>query len=225
MSRPVRRPGVREGYNIWAPTYDTAKNPLVVLDRRHTLRVLSPKPEELILDAGCGTGFYMANILDAGARYVGADLSRGMLAMIRNARPHAALVESDLDSGLPFRSSSFDAVLSALVSEHIAHIRRFCDEVTRVLRPGGRFIWSVFHPDLAHGGTEANFVNADGYEVRLGAELHTIEDYRNALTGAGLSVRSWKEVVGDSDLARIIPRAEKYVGKPMLIVIHTTKEG
>ena len=218
MTRAVRRPGVREGYDLWASSYDTTRNPLVALDRRLTLAALAPRAGERILDAGCGTGYYLSKIGAAGARCVGSDLSRGMMLRARAIHPDAVLVESDLDAPFPFRSESFDAVLSALVSEHITGIGGFCREVARVLRPGGRFVWSVFHPDLASRGTEANFVDEEGCEVRLGAERHTIEDYRQAIDASGLVVDTEEVVAGDEALARAMDRAKKYVGQPMLIV-------
>jgi len=216
MMKSVRRPGVREGYDLWSASYDATKNPLVDLDRRVTLDALDPRAGENILDAGCGTGFYLSGILAAGARCTGVDFSRGMLEQARLSYARVPLIEADLDGVFPFRSSAFDAVLSALVSEHIKNIGAFCSEVARVLRPGGRFVWSVFHPSLAHSGTEANFSDEEGREIRLGAELHTIEDYRAALDDADLSVQEEVELTGDEALARDIERAKKYIGKPML---------
>jgi len=222
MSKTVRRLPVKEGYDLWAPTYDTTKNPLVLLDRRWTFEVLSPREGEMILDAGCGTGYYMPKVLGAGARCVGIDLSRGMLKRTRAALPAALLVESNLDFSFPFHEASFDAVLSALVSEHIPDIQHFCREVARVLRPGGRFVWSVFHPLLAQAGTEANFSDEHGNEVRLGAEMHSVDDYRKALQLAGLAIQSERECAGDEEMARRIPRAKKYVGRPMLLIYNAT---
>ena len=66
MRRKVHRPGVREGYDRWSSSYDRTPNPLVALDRRHTLDLLAPRPGERILDAGCGTGANLGAILRAG---------------------------------------------------------------------------------------------------------------------------------------------------------------
>src|SRR5205814_8998456 len=51
MRGRVRRPGARAGYDAWAETYDETPNPLVALDRRHTLGLLRPAPGERILEA------------------------------------------------------------------------------------------------------------------------------------------------------------------------------
>lgn len=37
MKQRVERPGVCTGYDLWSETYDRTPNPLVALDRRHTM--------------------------------------------------------------------------------------------------------------------------------------------------------------------------------------------
>ena len=68
MSRRIERPGVRAGYDRWSASYDATPNPVVALDRRHTLRALDPRPGERVLDAGCGTGAHLAAVCGAGSR-------------------------------------------------------------------------------------------------------------------------------------------------------------
>src|SRR5262249_34101327 len=62
VSRRVERPGVRDGYDRWSETYDTTPNPLVAMDRRHTLRALDPQPRERVLEAGSGTEAYLLGV-------------------------------------------------------------------------------------------------------------------------------------------------------------------
>lgn len=79
MTKRLRRPGVHEGYDRWAESYDDTPNPLVALDRRYTMALLRPRPRERILDAACGTGAHLAAMLRAGSAPVGLDLSHRML--------------------------------------------------------------------------------------------------------------------------------------------------
>jgi ubiquinone/menaquinone biosynthesis C-methylase UbiE len=217
MNKSVRRPGVREGYDLWAPTYDRTPNPLVFLDRIHTLSALDPAPGERILDAGCGTGYHLSKMHQCGAHATGVDFSYGMLAHARSNYEHAELIQADLHHDLPFRDASFDAALSALVSEHITDLSAFCCELYRVLRPRGRFVWSVFHPALAHAGVEANFTTPDA-EIRLGAEQHTREEYEGAIESNGFSLLTKKIYEGTPAMSNLIARAEKYEGQPLLII-------
>jgi SAM-dependent methyltransferase len=44
-------------------TYDETPNPVVAMDARHTLDALAPKPDEHVLDAGCGTGRHLGPMI------------------------------------------------------------------------------------------------------------------------------------------------------------------
>lgn len=224
MGKRVKRPGVRTGYDLWADTYDLTPNPLVALDRRVTLRALNPRSGEWVLDAGCGTGAHLAAIDRARSRPVGLDFSRGMLRVARQNAPRAALVQADLNCHFPIRRRAFDAVLSALVSEHLADLRRFFEEAFATLRIGGRLVFSAFHPELARAGIEANF-EQNGIEYRLGAEPYTVSDYLNHIADAGFRNVEWRDHHVDDPLVREIPWASKYLNRPLLLLVRAERAG
>jgi SAM-dependent methyltransferase len=123
-------------------------------------------------------------MLRSGSSPVGLDLSRGMLHVARGKYPSVPLAQADLNGRLPVRRRSFDAVLCALVGEHVSNLRLLFREIYDGLVRGGRFVFSVFHPELAAAGIEANF-EQDGVEYRLGALRHRVADYLNLIDGAG----------------------------------------
>jgi len=88
--KETRHVGAREGYDLWAETYDETPNPVVAMDARYTLDVLSSRPKELILDAGCGTGRHLGSLLRARSNPVGVDFSRGMLEIARRNYPEVS---------------------------------------------------------------------------------------------------------------------------------------
>ena len=218
MARRVSRPTVRDGYDLWAESYDRTANPLVALDRRHTIAHLQPRPGERILDAGCGTGGHLRHIASAGSRPFGVDFSYGMLRVAQRSVPGALLAQADLHSDLPLRRGRFDAVLCALVSEHLLQLRTLFAEMFAVLRRGGRLVFSAFHPEIAAGGVEANF-ECQGTEYRLGAERYTVDDYLNHIDDAGFRAVRWREYGVDAQVVEQIPWAEKYVGRALLLVV------
>src|SRR5439155_11707106 len=124
----------------------------------------------------------------------------------------------DLNGRFPIRAESFDAALSALISEHLADIRGFFAEIFAALRPGGRLIFSAFHPELARAGIEANF-ERDGTEYRLGAERYTVADYLNYFSDAGFRNLEWREYRGDDQLVKEMSTASKYRGILLLLLV------
>ncbi len=222
MAKKIERVEVQQGYDLWAETYDTTPNPVVAMDARHTVRRLAPQAGELILDAGCGTGRNLRSLLDAGSPPVGMDFSFGMLRVAKRNYPQAAFLQADMQQNFPFQQGSFDAVLCALIGEHLSDLRKVYSETLAVLKAGGRFVFSVYHPELALAGKEANF-ERDNIEYRFGAYRHTVDDYVNLLAEAGFKTISKYEFVGDEELVAEIPKAAKYLGFPVLLILEARK--
>jgi SAM-dependent methyltransferase len=223
MNKKVQRPGVRAGYDQWSETYDTTANPLVALDRRHTLSLLRPRVGELILDAGCGTGWNLRSLALAGSRPVGIDFSRGMLTVARRNTPRVPLAQANLNHDLPVRRRVFDAVLCALVGEHLTNLPLTFGQLWASLAPGGRLVFSVFHPEMAAAGIEANFERC-GVEYRLGAYRYTVNDYLSVIEDCGFRGVKCCEFCGDNELVNIVPWATKYLGRPLLLAIEARKQ-
>ena len=98
------------------------------------------RPEDRILDHGCGYGRVLDQLSGAGyGNAVGTDFSESMLLRCRSKFPRLTLVLVDGQT-LPFRNQSFDAVLLFTVLTCIPgddDQRALLAEVRRVLRPGG----------------------------------------------------------------------------------------
>jgi len=221
--KETRRVSAREGYDLWAETYDETPNPVVTMDARYTLDVLAPRSGEQILDAGCGTGRHLGSLLRARSNPVGVDFSRGMLEIARRSYPEVPLALADLQRQLPFESQRFDAVLCALIGEHLDELPLALQEIHRVLRAGGRLIFSVYHPEMAAAGKEANF-QRDGVEYRLGAHRYTIEDYVNLLEDTCFEEPARHEFLGDEWLIKSVPSATKLLNFPVLLVFEARKK-
>jgi ubiquinone/menaquinone biosynthesis C-methylase UbiE len=139
-------------FDPWPDRYDRwFTTPIGALVRqtegRLILDMLQPAHGELILDAGCGTGVFTMDYVEAGATVVGLDISVPMLAAA--ARKAAALETARQAAGrgfaavrgdmldLPFVDGQFDKSVSVTALEFIADAQRAVDELFRVTRPGG----------------------------------------------------------------------------------------
>ncbi len=153
---------------------------------------------------------------------MGLDLSAGMLVAARQRGMALGLVQADLDRPFPLAEGVFDAVLCSLVSEHLADLRPFFESAFAALRPGGRLVFSAFHPAMAAAGVEANF-ELEGTEYRLGAQLHTLEDYLAGIGAAGFETPQWREYCVDAELVEEAPSAAKHLGQQLLLLIQARR--
>ncbi|WP_069811872.1 class I SAM-dependent methyltransferase [Streptomyces sp. TP-A0874] len=105
-----------------------------------------------VLEVGAGAAQCSRWLAARGARPVALDLSHRQLRHARRmdlanpAAPPVPLVQADA-AALPFRDGSFDLACSAFGAlPFVAEPVRVLREVRRVLRPGGRWVFSVTHP-------------------------------------------------------------------------------
>ncbi len=153
-------------------------------------------PEGRGLDLGCGDGKLTALICDRTGprRLVGIDLD----PLETQAAERSGLYEA-VHCGpahrVPENDQSFDFVISNSVIEHIPELEPVLQEVTRVLRPGGRFLFTVpgpgFHPNLR--GSLLPWVPRQHYLEEVDRRLAhyrypTAAEWKRLCQGAGLSV-------------------------------------
>ena len=213
---------IRTGYDRWAAVYDRDANPLIGLEEPVVRVALGDVRGLAALDLGCGTGRHALWLAAHGAAVTAVDFSEGMLAEARR-KPRAEAIRflvHDLTTPLPLPDGAFDVVVSGLLLEHLPDLGGFFREARRVLRAGGRAVFSAMHPAMFLRGTQARFTDPESQEViQPGSYPHQIADFVTAAIGAGLRIDGLVERSADAALAARFPRAEKYVGWPMLVVL------
>lgn len=107
---------------------------------RTVLGWLDPAPGELVLDAGCGRGFFLAYLREVcDAAVVGCELRLDHLAVATRAlagRDRVMLLQANLEA-LPLAAASADHAILSEVLEHVADDVGVLRRVAAVVRPGG----------------------------------------------------------------------------------------
>ncbi|MEK7570978.1 MAG: class I SAM-dependent methyltransferase [Patescibacteria group bacterium] len=101
-----------------------------------------------VLDIAAGTGIVSQALAGEGFNVTATDVSTKALGALRQQSPTIATEQADMNQGLPFADSSFDGATSVWANRFIADTPFFLEEVHRVLKEGGVFIWPIFPTEI-----------------------------------------------------------------------------
>ena len=120
-------------------------SPEIVRQRTRTFEVINPQDGEQIVDVGCGPGLLaheLAAAVGTKGRIIGVDSSAPMIELAENRcaqLSNVEFVESDV-TDLAIADASADVVTCIQVLLYVADVEKALDEMSRVLKPGGRVI-------------------------------------------------------------------------------------
>lgn len=135
----------REIWSFFAPLES-----MTVVPAAHLVRFAALRPEQRVLDVGCGTGVVALTAARLGSQVVGSDLTP---ALLERAREHSQLARLEIEwkeadaEALPFADASFDAVVSQFGHMFAPRAEVALAEMLRVLRPGGTLAFATWPPE------------------------------------------------------------------------------
>jgi SAM-dependent methyltransferase len=175
-------------------------------ERPATLSLLPPIKGKRVLDAGCGPGVYAQLLASQGAEVVGIDRSPRMVELARKRVGRSAtIIEADVNQPLEFAADEwFDIVLSALTLDYIRDWRPVFREFHRVLRLGGRLVFSIGHPlsDYLRNEERASYFEVEcleetwtgfGFDITVPFYRRPLSEVINPLAGAGFELEEIHE--------------------------------
>ena len=119
--------------------------------KKRVIKHLSLKPDETVLDIGCGPGMLLKILKDQwpSVKAIGIDPDQQSLGLARNRlKAHQVQLFQAFAESLPLPDSSVDVCVSTLVFHHIPNEIKLSaiQEMKRVLKPGGRTLIIDFGP-------------------------------------------------------------------------------
>lgn len=124
----------------------------ILLIEPATERLLDVRAGDTILDAACGAGRFARRMAELGARVVAFDYSAEFIARARERTPGDAAVEYHLldaarsEALLSLGSNRFDKAVCTMAIMDMPEIGPLFAALSRMLIPGGSFVFSVTHP-------------------------------------------------------------------------------
>jgi malonyl-CoA O-methyltransferase len=149
MSAQFLKPQIAESFSRAAVSYDSVAQ----LQRRighNLLESLEQKTVPVVMDLGCGTGYFAPLLIEQlrPEQLICFDLAQGMLEYARQTRATANTLWlcGDAES-IPLADNSVDLIFSSLAIQWCENLPSLFSEVARVLKPGGRFLFSTLGPE------------------------------------------------------------------------------
>ncbi len=155
----------RDGWDANAPAYDAVVLPGTEQGFVPLLGALGDLQGADLIEVCSGTGNLAGRAVARGARVTGIDAASGMVNIAAAACPQGSFQEGD-GQALPFDDASFDGVACSFGLLHMSQPDKAIGEAARVLRPGGRYAFTVW----AEPGKGNEF---------FGAMLGTFEELAN----------------------------------------------
>jgi SAM-dependent methyltransferase len=120
-----------------------------------TERLLMVLPGETVLDVACGNGVFARRLAELGARVVAVDFSERFVELARARTEEAGYGDAveylvadatDEEQMLALGEERFDAVVCNMALMDMPVIDPLMRALRRLLKPNGRFVFSVQHP-------------------------------------------------------------------------------
>jgi len=196
-----------------------------------------------VLDLGCGSGPFVKKLIALGAEKVsGIDLSSGLIAIAKRENPISDFYVGDAKK-TPFENSEFDIVSSSLMVHYFKELNPLFKEVSRILKQGGLFAFSMHHPVMeVTGRLEVNGAKTNTIEFRkyfhndlyhwklkdsmdMIAYHHTFENIFNNLEKNGFVVESLLEPKAPQSAEKINKKVyDRSNFRPSFLVIKARKK-
>ncbi|MHA1972284.1 MAG: class I SAM-dependent methyltransferase [Candidatus Hodarchaeales archaeon] len=198
-------------------------------------RLIGDVKGKKILDAGCGNGYFCRILAQKGAIVTGVDQSDVFIKFCKQKEQDQKLGIQYYTLGLEdlsgIEDAYFDLIVSNIVFVDVLQYKQAFEELSRVLKPSGRFIWSNLHPVFGRitnvfykvpkdspRNEERRYLLIDRYFDTGGTLVswgtmqpiwqfdRTLSEYSKALREAGFLIREIVEPKPDCELIKKYPK-------------------
>ncbi len=136
------------------------------------LRLVEPRKNEVVLDLGCGPGFFSGEIAKKGTKVMGIDSSKTLIARAQKDYPGINFRAANAERMEFFADRSIDKIFSVLAIQNMDSLHKVFGECARLLKPAGKLTLVLNHPAFRvpkrsswgwDDATKTQYRRVDGY--------------------------------------------------------------
>ena len=178
-------------YNLWKDIFTRVfgyPNMVRRIQAPLLMKMLAPRHDEIILDVGCGNGFFTFEIAARCRRCIGIDLNLGqrLLKSVKQ-RSTAGYLKGNVET-MPLASAAFDKLLLSSVLQMVKHDRELLSECHRVLKENGTLVLSVPLEYIHIKSLNSHKSRLAKMFGALGKGYYSTDEVLELLTGTGFEV-------------------------------------
>lgn len=213
----------------------------------HIAKLLGDVAGKVILDAGCGNGYWVRNLARKASKVIGIDSSKNLIN-ISKSKDNPENVEyrvMDLTSNSDFSDETFDLILSSMVFQFMPSLDMTALEFKRILKRGGEVIICAQHPVYQYnfrvlgklGKISEVFPETAGYfdrkfikqRVLAGKALvenfnRPLKDYLKPFLDNGFVLTGFEEPEFTEEILKEYPRYREISEIPRVVIFKLRKE-
>lgn len=111
--------------------------------------ILGDCSDKIILDSGCGSGYFAARLAKKAKKVIGTDFAETFIEICKEKYKgisNLSFQVHDVLKEMPFTDGVFDFIVSKMVLQYVSSLDMFANEAKRVLNTGGQLVITVDHP-------------------------------------------------------------------------------
>lgn len=170
-------------------------------------RLLPNLKDKTVISLGCGSGEDCKYLKSQGAKLViGIDSSEKLIEIAKNSYPQCDFHVMDMEK-MDFDNASFDFAYSSLAIHYIEDWHQVFQEVFRILKPGGYFLFSCNHPvysalDIVEDDGDIKISQLSRKRTKSTDAVEIIGDYMSHKPiimpdGSDMAVTTWHKSIGE----------------------------
>ncbi|MBP9669302.1 MAG: class I SAM-dependent methyltransferase [Candidatus Pacebacteria bacterium] len=183
------------------------------------MRMVAPKEGKLILEIGCGEGYFARMFANERALVDGADIAAELIQHAEAQGGGVRYFTASADKLSFAQDGIYDVVVAVLTLQNMERIEPVMKEVARVLKPEGKFIFVLNHPAFRipkktawgwDAAAKVQYRRADGYLTATKEKIdmtpgkreqkeytysfhRSLQDYMKGLAAAGFAISRIEE--------------------------------